>query len=116
MKKISLLFFIGGIAIFPFIAFGSTTLGTTLDLFLSMAISLISIFGTLAFVVFFYGLAMFLLNREDKKANEKAKNIMVWGVVGLFVLTTIWGIIGFMQNTIGNYGGSESLQISYPRF
>ncbi|MCX6738590.1 MAG: hypothetical protein NT098_00875 [Candidatus Parcubacteria bacterium] len=115
MKKNTLLFFIGSLSFFPFVAFGFTTLGTTLDMFLSVTLSLINIFGTLAFVVFFYGLALFLLNQEDKNANEKGKNIMVWGVVALFVLITIWGIIGFMQNTLGNYDGPQGVNIEYPR-
>jgi len=80
-----------------------TTIGTILDMFLDITVYLIEIFEVLAFVAFFYGLAIFLSNRESKTLNERGKNIMIWGTVALFVLVSIWGIIGVLQNTfVGN--------------
>lgn len=77
---------------------------------------LVSIFGVLAFVVFFYGLAVFILNSGDEKKTEEGKNLMFWGTIALFVLVTIWGIIGLLQNTIGNKEGPGSPNIVIPRF
>jgi len=92
-----------------------TTIGTILNMFFWLTISLVNIFGVLAFVAFFYGLAIFLLNREDKTANEKGKNIMVWGLIALFVLISIFGIIAFLQNTFGTYYGPETPEILVPQ-
>ena len=110
------LFFLSGAVsiMVPCVTFAAT-IETTLDMFLYVALMLIRIFGTLAFVAFFYGLALFLLNHEDKTINEKGKNVMVWGVLALFVMITIWGIIGFMQDTIGNYQGPYGVQINLPQ-
>jgi len=53
----------------------------------------------LATVVFFWGLVKFIWSPGEK---NQGKNIMIWGIVGLFVMFTIWGIISFMQtSTIG---------------
>ncbi len=93
-----------------------TTIGTILSLLLSWTLSSIQIFGALAFLVFFWGLALFLFNRENKTINERGKNIMIWGVVALFVMVSIWGIIGLLQTTFGTTGRTTQLEIAYPRF
>ncbi|TRZ52383.1 hypothetical protein D4R99_02815 [bacterium] len=94
-----------------------TTIGTILDLLLNTTLSLIGIFEVLAVVAFFYGLALFLFNRESKTINERGKNIMVWGAVALFVMVSIWGIIGLLQNTfIGDGPGPARPEIRVPSF
>jgi hypothetical protein len=35
-----------------------------------------------------------------EKSAEEGKSIMVWGVVGLFVAFSIWGIIRFIQSEL----------------
>jgi hypothetical protein len=115
MKKTFLLFSFSGIAATPLFA-SASTIGTIMDEFLWVILDLIDVFSVAAFVAFFYGLAMFLLSYEDKTAKEKGKNIMVYGILALFVMVTIWGIIGFMQDTLGNYYGPGQLYIVAPQF
>jgi len=50
---------------------------------------------TLAVVLFFWGVVKFIA--QDKK--DEGKTMMIWGVVALFVMFTIWGIISFMQKS-----------------
>ena len=66
---------------------------------------LVPIVSTLAVVYFFYGLATFILSAGDEDKAKKGKGIMIWGVVAMFIIVTIFGIIGFMQQTIGNVQG-----------
>ncbi len=77
---------------------------------------LVPLVSTLAIVFFFYGLAKYVLNAGDEEKKGEGKDIMIWGVLAMFVLTTIWGIIGFLQKTVGNVQGptSQSLQINLP--
>lgn len=58
---------------------------------------LIPLVFTLALLFFFYGVAKYIWS-EDK---SKGKEIMTWGVVALFVMTSIWGIIYFIQDEVG---------------
>ena len=57
---------------------------------------------TLAVVLFFWGVVKFIA--QDKK--EEGKTMMIWGVIALFVMFTIWGIISFMQKSTINTGGA----------
>ncbi|MEI6352698.1 MAG: hypothetical protein WCO35_02055 [Candidatus Nomurabacteria bacterium] len=69
---------------------------------------------TAAFVVFFYGVVMFLIGRVadkgDLKSLEKGKEFMLWGLIALFVMVTAWGIITFVQSTLGLQGGNIKIQ------
>lgn len=50
-----------------------------------------------ALVVFFWGLVQYVLSGKAKGA----KDIMVAGLLALFVMTSVWGIIRLAQNTFG---------------
>jgi hypothetical protein len=56
------------------------------------------IFG-LALIFFFYGLAQFIRSVSDKTIQE-GKNKMIWGVVSLFVMFSIWGIIRYIGESV----------------
>lgn len=57
------------------------------------------VFG-LALIFFFYGLAQFIRSVSDKTIQE-GKNKMIWGVVSLFVMISIWGIIRYIGDSVG---------------
>jgi len=51
-----------------------------------------------AIVLFIYGLLGYLkAGLGDKEAATKAKNMMVWGVVIIFVMVSVWGFVQVMQ-------------------
>ncbi|OHA94715.1 MAG: hypothetical protein A3C62_00100 [Candidatus Zambryskibacteria bacterium RIFCSPHIGHO2_02_FULL_39_16] len=55
-----------------------------------------------ALLAFFWGLAKFIFRvGGDEKAVEEGKNLMIWGVIALFVMISIWGIIAFVYRDIG---------------
>jgi len=57
--------------------------------------------GGVALLVFLWGLAKFIFKSGDEKSHEEGMNLMKWGIVALFVMVSVWGIIGFMQNALG---------------
>ncbi len=50
-----------------------------------------------ALIVFFWGLIQYIRKPEA----EQGKKIMIAGLVGLFVMVSVWGIIRLMQNIAG---------------
>lgn len=75
---------------------------------------LVPLVSTLAIVFFFYGLAKYVLNSGDEEKKAEGKNIMIWGVLAMFVLVTIWGIIGFLARTGGFEQGPVIAPIDLP--
>ncbi len=62
-----------------------------------------------ALLVFFFGLVKFILKSGQEKAE--GKGIMVWGLIALFVMISVWGIIGFFQDEFGIDPDANVIQI-----
>lgn len=73
-----------------------------------IVLSLIQIVGGLALLAFFWGLAKFIFKASDENGREEGKQIMKWGLVAIFVMFTLWGIIGFFQ---GELLGTPKVQV-----
>src|SRR3989344_4636324 len=73
---------------------------------INLAFDLItSILIPLAFALclfyFFWGVAKYIrTGAGSDKAAEEGKKVMIWGVVGLFVAFSIWGIITFIRSEL----------------
>jgi hypothetical protein len=50
----------------------------------------------LALIGFFYGLMRFIFAGANGKIE--GKSFMVWGVVALFVMMSVWGLVRFLQD------------------
>lgn len=59
----------------------------------------IGLFITLAIVVFFWGLIKYLVDVGEEKS--KGLQIMFYGVIAIFVMVSLWGIIRVLQSTFG---------------
>lgn len=53
----------------------------------------------LALLAFFWGLVTFIFRGED--AKSEGKHLMIWGLVALFVMVSVWGLVEFIGNAIG---------------
>lgn len=108
MKKLlflfTFLFFI--IPVFVF-AQGSTTFSDFIFGPVSTLIRyLIYIVLALALVVFLWGLAKFILKAESAEERNKGRQLMIWGLIGLFVMFSVTGLVYFIREAIFD-GGSQ---------
>ena len=55
---------------------------------------------TAALLFFIYGVVKYVIS-SDPDETEKAKNIIVKGIIGLFVILSVWGLVGVIQRTFG---------------
>ncbi len=63
---------------------------------------LIPLAFSLALLYFFWGVAKYIkIGAGNEKAAEEGKKIMIWGIVGLFIAFSVWGIITFIQSELG---------------
>lgn len=67
----------------------------------NMIDSLIFVFVALALLVFFWGLVKFITKAGDEKSVEEGRNTMVWGLIALFVMISVWGIVNLMGSELG---------------
>lgn len=102
MKKLALT--IGTLAL-PLVSFAQGTGGSLSNLsslvtqFGNIINLLIPIVFAIALLVFFWGLVMYIFGKEQDK--ERAKKTMIWGVVALFVMAAVWGLVAFIGQAVG---------------
>ena len=59
----------------------------------------------LALLMFLYGMVRFLANRDMGNADAmNGRRHMVWGIVGMFIMISVLGIMKFISNTLGVKG------------
>lgn len=53
------------------------------------------------FLLFIYGLVEFLVAINQGGDTTEGKNHMVWGIVGMLIMISVYGIIALLDNTFG---------------
>ena len=53
-----------------------------------------------ALLAFFWGLVKFIFNATDEDKRKEGKQLMIWGLVGLFVMVSVWGLVRFIGNAL----------------
>ncbi len=67
----------------------------------NIVLPLVQLLLAVTTVVFLWGLIGFFKNGDDADARTTARNHILWGVVGLFIMISVYGIIRFVANTVG---------------
>ncbi|OGG52001.1 hypothetical protein A3C18_04175 [Candidatus Kaiserbacteria bacterium RIFCSPHIGHO2_02_FULL_54_11b] len=55
----------------------------------------------LGFLLFVYGLVEFLWKLNEGGDNKEGKEHMLWGIVGMLIMVSVWGILELLDNTFG---------------
>lgn len=63
--------------------------------------TLIPVFFGLAIIYFFWGLIKFLQAAGDPKAQEAGRNQMIWGVITIAVMISVYGLALWLQTLFG---------------
>lgn len=60
---------------------------------------LISLLFVLATVVFLWGVIQYVIGSQgQEKTLEQGKKVMVWGIIGMFIMASAWGIVRLLCN------------------
>lgn len=62
---------------------------------------LILLLIALAVFTFLYGLAGYMRTAGDDGGNPDAKQHMLWGIIGLFIMVSVYGILQIVCGTVG---------------
>lgn len=67
----------------------------------------------LAVVLFIYGVIIFMFSDGGEK-KEDGKSYMIWGIVGIFVMVSVWGLVAVLQSTFQLSNDPSSIKIIKP--
>lgn len=116
MKKI-ITIFLGFAPIFAFAQFatqlstGTGTLGGILAIIFQILNFLIPILIALGMVFFVYSVINYITAKDEEKKGA-AKNMMIYSIIGLFVIASVWGLVSVLNTTFGiSQGGGIGQQM-----
>ncbi|MEK7586488.1 MAG: hypothetical protein AAB453_01310 [Patescibacteria group bacterium] len=94
---------IGSVALLlPTLAFAAPSEVTgILDTLQYIVDALVPIVMVLAVLLFFWGLAKYILAAGNEESKASGKTIMIGGIVALFVMTSVWGLVGWLGGAVG---------------
>lgn len=93
--------------------------GANLGEFLKSIIGFINSFvipfiWAIAFVIFIWGIFQyFIAGGADEEKRSQGKQLMIWGIVAFFVMSSVWGIVNVFKGTF-QFGNSNTPD--YPTF
>ena len=56
---------------------------------------------TLAVLIFFWGLFEFMADPTNADKRKTGLNHMLWGIIGLVIMSTVYGILNLIAGTLG---------------
>lgn len=90
----------GSALLLPTLALAATTIGGLIDILAGLVDRLIPLTVAAAVLVFFWGLVVFIFNAGNEDKRKEGRQVMLWGIVALFVMVSIWGLVRILQQTL----------------
>ena len=82
-----------------------TNFSELVGIFLQLIRLAIPITAGIALLAFIWGLIKFISRvGGDEKAVTEGKKLMIWGLIALFLMMSIWGILRFFSISLGFRG------------
>lgn len=67
-----------------------------------------------AVVFFIYEVLMYTIAGDEEK-KKAAKTHIIWGIVGIFIMVSVWGLVAILQSTFGTSGVQENIGSQIPQ-
>ena len=111
MKKILALLVIAA----PSIALAQTSAVTDVNSLSAKILGLFNIASyilvALAVLFIVWNVVMYLIRGSDPAAKSAAGYNVLWGVVGLFVIVSIWGLVNILTNTFKTTPTNQAIPV-----
>jgi membrane protease YdiL (CAAX protease family) len=83
----------------PVVVLAANTLQGILEVIKDMLNTIVPMLITLALIYFFWGLALYIKEAGNDADRKKAIAIMLNGVLALFVMVSVWGLVNLLSQT-----------------
>jgi len=60
----------------------------------------------LAMLFFLWGLAKYILSAGDEAGQAAARSMMIWGIIILFVMVSVWGLVNILSTSLIGSGAA----------
>lgn len=73
--------------------------------------TLVIIVFVIALLVFGWGIVKLIIAAGDPGKIAEAKGFILWGIIGIAILASLFGIITWLQNYFGVQGGTGTINV-----
>ena len=90
-------------SLFPYAnaAVDPTAFGNVVDPIITAVVyPVVELMLMVALIVFIYGIVKMIINGDDAEARKEGRQVMLYGVIGLFIMLSAWGIVYVIANSI----------------
>ncbi len=79
-----------------------TTVGDIFQFFICLiGKSVTPLLFLVAICIFLFGVIKYMMNANDETKRTEGREFMIWGIVALFVMLSVWGLVGVLRSTFG---------------
>lgn len=71
--------------------------------------SLAPLLVAIAVLIIVWGLVVFIAKADNEQEREIGKQRMVWGIIALFIIVSVWGFVALLQTFTGINGGMGTI-------
>lgn len=72
--------------------------------------SVIPFIFAVAIVMFIWGaVKFFIINADEEAKRAQGKQFMIWGIIALAVMLSVWGLVGILRSTFDPNGDNSML-------
>lgn len=69
----------------------------------------------IAVIVFLVGIIRYITAGEDEEKRRAGRNMMIYGIIGLFVMVSVWGLVNILTETFDtNVSGDHVIPDLFP--
>ena len=66
-----------------------------------LSVAVVPLLVTLAMVAFIWGVIQYYLNPGNEEKRKKGKDFIIGGLIALFVIIAMWGLVNILTTTFG---------------
>lgn len=105
----------------PSVVYGISNLGDLINFVTdSILMSIIKLIGALAILFFLWGVMKFIRDADNPAKREEGRQFIIWGIIGLFVMVSVFGLVRILENTfqlpVNNTSNSSTTNQDYTYF
>lgn len=93
---------------------GSTVSAYLLSIIGFINVVLVPLVFAVAFVAFIWGIFLyFIAGGANEEKRDQGKQLAIWGIVGFFVMVSVWGLVNVL---VGTFGFTNTNRPNLPTF
>lgn len=88
----------------------ASNLGELINTLVKYSSTLVGLLVIIALVVFFWRIVVSIYSvGSDPGAVKQGKTLLLWGIVALFVMVSVWGLVTFLGQAVGINNGKGAV-------